>query len=338
MKIGVRDEEEPPSKPTVTVTSPAVITTLHVIWEAENTGPDITGYDLQYRQGSGSFSDDNCGSEGEDNCKNITPGVNGTTDTTIQALDADTSYSVQVRAINPEGTSSWSNLVTVKTNKDTNQVPTFTDTATPVELDVDENSSSRDVGNAVDATDDISTSMTYSLGGPDASLFTIVSSSGQIRSRSSLNHEDPECSYATTDDPTECTYSVRVKVDDRAGGSAYKSVTIMVNDVDEPPIAPGTPRVTATKDTGWSLDVSWSEPRNTGKPPINDYDIEYRKVKSGTDQDPWENWPHGTEDNPTANSTERSAKITRRLPATDADPLEPRTQYEVRVKAKNGER
>ena len=28
--------------------------------------------------------------------------------------------------------------------------------------------------------------------------------------------------------------------------------------------------------------MTWNEPRNTGKPPINDYDIQYRKFKSGT--------------------------------------------------------
>ena len=38
-----------------------------------------------------------------------------------------------------------------------------------------------------------------------------------------------------------------------------------------------------------------------------------------------------------ADSTETSAKIERRLPADDAEPLKPRTQYEVRVRAKNGE-
>ena len=131
---------------------------------------------------------------------------------------------------------------------------------------------------------------------------------------------------------------VIVRVDDGAGGSAYKEVTITVSDVDEPPLAPGAPRVTATKDTGLSLDVSWSEPRNTGGPPITDYDIQYRKVNSGSDQDEWELWPHGTEDDPTANNTDTNTKITRRLPGPNEDPLEPRTQYEVRVRAKNGER
>ena len=48
--------------------------------------------------------------------------------------------------------------------------------------------------------------------------------------------------------------------------------------------------MTATKDTGQSLDVTWNEPRDTGKPPITDYDIQYRKFKS-SDPDDWELWP-----------------------------------------------
>ena len=82
-----------------------------------------------------------------------------------------------------------------------------------------------------------------------------------------------------TDQINNC-YLVIVRADDGAGGSAYKDVTISVTNVDEPPSAPGAPRVTATKDTGWSLDVTWNEPRDTGKPPITDYDIQYRKYKS----------------------------------------------------------
>ena len=79
-----------------------------------------------------------------------------------------------------------------------------------------------------------------------------------------------------------CTYSVLVKVDDGAGASASKEVTISVTDEDEPPSAPGALRVTATTDTGWSLEVSWNAPSNTGKPAITDFDVQYRKFKAGT--------------------------------------------------------
>ncbi len=332
VKIGLRDRAEPPYVPTVTVTSPADSTTLVVTWHARNTGPAIDSYDVQYRKGGGSWSDDNCRNATlNDNCNAITD-----TNTTITGLDEDTSYSVQVRARNEEGTSTWSGVETVKTNKGTNDPPTLTDGATATRS-VDENKPSTDVGNAVYASDTVSNVLTYDLGGPDEALFSIVSTSGQIRTRSALNTE-AVCSdsdaYADGRHQESCHYTVWVKVDDRAGGSVLTFVTITVSDVDEPPSAPGAPRVTATKDTGQSLDVSWSAPRNTGKPPITDYDIQYREVKTGTSQDNWELWPHGTND---ADNTDTSTKITRRLPGNTAEPLKPRTQYEVRVRAKNGE-
>ena len=338
VKIAVRDRDEPPAVPTVTVTAPARdttndITTLEVFWDARNTGPEITRYDVQYRKGGGAFLNDDCrNTEADDNCDEIPP---ATTTTIITGLEEDTSYSVQVRARNDEGTSAWSGVVTVKTNKGDNAPPTFADILADGDCPADtlcvlENTpSGRDVGNPVTATDTTSTSLTYKLEGRDAAKFTINSSTGQIRTRSALNHEDAECGYVSTADPTTCTYTVRVKVEDREGGSVSKVVTISVTDEEEPPIAPGAPRVTATKDTGWSLDVTWNEPRNTGKPPINDYDIRYREFKAGTDKDDWQLWPHDTSD--------RSAQIERRLPGTDEDPLKPRTQYEVQVRAKNGE-
>ena len=333
VKIAVRDRDEPPAVPTVMVTSPAINTTLIVTWDAKNTGPTPVTYDVQYRKGGGAFSNDNCEDTGVDNCDELT-----STTTTITGLDEDTSYSVQVRAKNAEGTSAWSRVVTVKTNKSDNAPPTFNPVIAE-EMTVDENQSRRDVGNAVNATDTVTESekLTYELGGRDAALFSIDSKTGQIRTRSSLNHEDPACGYVSAATPTTCTYTVRVKVKDNGGGSDSIEVVITVADVEEAPSKSSTPRVTATKDTGWSLDVTWNEPRDTGKPPINDYDIQYRKFKSGTEKDPWKLWPHGTTADSEADNTDRSAQITRRLPPTDADPLEPSTQYEVRVRPKNGE-
>ena len=71
-------------------------TSLDVSWTAPtNTGPYITGYDLQYRAGtSGSF----------------TAGPQGVTGTSaaIGNLQAGTSYQVQVRATNAVGDGGWS--------------------------------------------------------------------------------------------------------------------------------------------------------------------------------------------------------------------------------------
>ena len=62
------------------------------------------------------------------------------------------------------------------------------------------------------------------------------------------------------------TYTVRVKVSDRDNGSAYIDVTIQLMDVAEPPSAPASPSVTATADTGRSLEVTWNEPTEHGSP------------------------------------------------------------------------
>ena len=78
---------------------------------------------------------------------------------------------------------------------------------------------------------------------------TIVSTSGQIRTRSGVTYD-----YETTS-----SYTVIVKADDGNGGTDTVTVTIdLTDDVDERPLAPAAPRVTATPDTTDSLTVSWS--------------------------------------------------------------------------------
>ena len=320
--INVRDRDETPTVPTVTVTSPDDETTLVVIWDApENRGPTPITYDVQYREGSAAFSDDNCGPEVVDNCN----GISDTT-TTIVGLDADTQYRVQVRAKNIEGTSAWSPLITVKTNKE-NNVPPNLGTTDPA-FTVEENGPSGQLLGAVTATDGDSVTVTYSLEGVDRASFTLNSSNGQITTRSSLNFEE------------KASYSVRVKASDGSdGGSASLAVTITVTDAEEPPNPPAAPRVTPTKDSGRSLDVTWNEPpRNTGKPPVTDYDIRYREFGE-TDEAAWQLWPHGDDSATDAanGDTDRSTEITRVAPADNAAPLESLTQYEVEVRASNAE-
>ena len=331
--INVRDEDEPPAAPTVTVTSPTENTTLIVTWDVPgNTGPPITTYDVQYRKGSAAFSDDNCrGTAGTGNCNGITD-IN----TTITGLDADTSYSVQVRATDAgEGAGAWSRSVTVKTNKAGNDAPEPASTA-PNSLSVGENTTDnrqtvRDVGTVSANPNDDSSRVTYKLEGSDASSFTIDSGTGLIKTRVRLNFEEtPDC-LPDNNQPDNC-YSVRVKIEDNDGGSASHALRIDVTDADEPPSPPAAPRVTATKDSGWSLDVTWNEPRNVEGPPITDYDIQYRKVGEAD----FEDWPHGTEDNDQADNTDRSAKIDM-IGIDPAVHLEPRTQYEVQVMATNNE-
>ena len=266
----------PPGRPTApSVSSVAGSTTsLLVTWTAPtNTGPAIDNYDLQYRQGtSGNFTD---GPQDQ-------PG----TSATIPGLTASTSYQVQVRATSSGGDSPWSPSGSGQTNSAGNSAPTFpSSTAT---RSVAENSGGgTDVGNPVTADDvDSGDTLTYTLEGGDAVSFTIVSTSGQIRTRSGVTYD-----YETTP-----SYTVIVKADDNNGGTDTVTVTIdLDDDTNEPPRAPAAPRVTATPNTTDSLTVSWSAPSNTGRPDIDSYDLQYREGTTGL----WTNGPQtvsGTSD------------------------------------------
>ncbi len=95
MTITVEDVIEPPSQPAAPEVSGAGPTGLAVAWTAPgNQGPEITDYDVQYREDGREFQD---------------AGYNGVgRSVTLEDLTRGTSYEVQVRAINAEGTSPWS--------------------------------------------------------------------------------------------------------------------------------------------------------------------------------------------------------------------------------------
>ena len=100
----------------------------------------------------------------------------------------------------------------------------------------------QDVGAVLTATDVDSDTLTYSLEGADAASFDIVSSSGQIRTRSGV----------TYDHEAKSTHTVIVKADDGNGGTDTIEVTITVTDVDEPPTAADS-TVTTNEDTDYSF-------------------------------------------------------------------------------------
>ena len=104
----------------------------------------------------------------------------------------------------------------------TNSAPVFTD-GTSTTRSVPENTASgTNIGNAVAATDaDTGDTLTYSLGGTDASSFSIVNTSGQLQTSAALDYE------------TKSSYAVTVSVSDGNGGSDSITVTINVTDVNE---------------------------------------------------------------------------------------------------------
>ena len=98
--------------------------------------------------------------------------------------------------------------------------------------DVAENSAAgADVGGPVTAADTDGDDLTYTLEGTDAASFTIVSTSGQIQTKTGV----------TYDHELHPEYSVTVKADDGNGGTDTIAVTINITDVEEPPLGPGSP-------------------------------------------------------------------------------------------------
>ena len=111
----------------------------------------------------------------------------------------------------------------------TNVAPAFASpTATRA---IDEGTAAgQNIGDPVSATDADPADgslLTYSLTGPDAASFGIVRATGQLLTKAPLDHE------------TKATYTVTVTAVDPSLMPAIISVTINVNDVDEPPVLAG---------------------------------------------------------------------------------------------------
>ena len=96
VRIAVLDVDEPPDKPDRPTVTALGLTGLRINWVAPtNTGPVISGYDVEYREdGTDEYLD--AGHE------------RTTTSATIPDLARQTLYEVRVRAINDEGIGAWS--------------------------------------------------------------------------------------------------------------------------------------------------------------------------------------------------------------------------------------
>ena len=119
---------------------------------------------------------------------------------------------------------------------ETNNAPVFTDGTSTTRSIAENTASGQNIGTAIAATDaDTGDTLTYTLSGTDASSFSIVSTSGQLRTKSALDYE------------TKNSYSVTVSVSDGNGGTDSITVTINVTDVTErtidPPLSERTPEV-----------------------------------------------------------------------------------------------
>ena len=288
-----------PAAPAVTPLSANPKTALNVLWTAPvNTGrPAISDYDVRYRKpGASSWT---------------AHAFTGTeTRTTLNNLGTETTYEVQVRASNAEGTGDWSHSGTGATNRP----PVFSDGRSTTRSVAENTPAGSAVGAALNATDADGDRPSFWMAGALADRsFTIDSNSGQIRVKAgvALDYEAGPTSYSVT------VYAIDGSVNGRVNGSDVITVTINVTDVDEPPDAPDAPTVTPSSTSPQvALDASWAAPVNTGRPAISGYDLRYRK--SGA--------PDWTDHAFTGTGTRTTLRG-----------LDPDTAYEVQVRASNAE-
>ena len=146
---------------------------------------------------------------------------------TKDALDYETktSYSVTITVSDQNG---GTDTITVTINVTNvaeivaNNVPVFTEGDSTTRSIAENTVAGTNIGSAIGATDaDAVDTLAYSLGGTDANSFAIVSTTGQIQTKASLDYE------------TKSTYEVTVTVSDSRGGTDSISVTINISDVHE---------------------------------------------------------------------------------------------------------
>lgn len=148
--------------------------------------------------------------------------INATTgEVTINAspdFEADGTYNFTVTANDGNGGTDTQDVVL--TVNDLNEAPVITSGATAT---VPENAPTTTVVYDAEATDPDGDTLTYSLTGPDAALFTIDPVTGEVRLVNSADFE------------TRSTYNITVVATDPDGASDSQDVVVTVSDVAEGP-------------------------------------------------------------------------------------------------------
>ena len=152
---------------------------------------------------------------------------------TNAALDYETKnvYSVTISVSDGNGGSASIAVTINVTDVNENRAPVFTDGATATRTIAENTASGQNIGTAIAATDADNDTLTYTLSGTDAAVFSIVSTTGQLQTNAALDYE------------TKASYSVTVSVADGNGGSASIAVTINITDVNELPATTGVCQV-----------------------------------------------------------------------------------------------
>lgn len=109
-----------------------------------------------------------------------------------------------------------------------NNAPVFRDGTSTTRSVAENTAANTNIGTAISATDADNDTLTYMLGGTDVASFSIVSTSGQLRTKAALDFEN------------KTSYSLTITVSDGKGGRDTVAVTINVTDVNEQPTSTKT--------------------------------------------------------------------------------------------------
>ena len=273
VNIALLDADEKsakPDKPTLAAVAGSS-TSLTATWEKPDLdgGPDIAGYDLQYREGTTGTWEDFAHSD-------------TAVTTTITGLTADTSYQVQVRAKNGETDSDWSDASdAVKTNAEMSTptctlntgdlwcgiltVGTSTSSGTTFYgYDLHESQGSLSPNSFMyDGNTITVTGLQYDVGSGNALRFDFTTSLGtgdfvlHVGSQS-FDFTGGQASYSFT-----------------SHGLSWSSGNTVEVRLREAATAPGEPTdLTATANGTTRIDLSWTAPADDGGSAITGYRIE----------------------------------------------------------------
>ena len=151
---------------------------------------------------------------------------------TQAALDYETKsiYTVSITASDGSLTDTISVRINVTDIDEgpSNRAPVFTEGASTTRTIAENTAAGTNIGSAVSATDADDDTLTYTLSGTDAAAFSIISTTGQLRTQAALDYE------------TKSIYTVAITASD---GSLTDTITVRINvtDIDEGPPNTMTP-------------------------------------------------------------------------------------------------
>ena len=271
IECAVTDDGSPPATGRVrtTITVTPITTSLSVTWvDPSDNGCDITDYDLRYHNGDGNWR---MWAETETTWLPISPDPEGYI-ATLERLEPDTEYHIQVRAENSSGNGKWSNSGLGRTAQ-TNQPPTLTLTADPTVI-ARSGSNNLPMQSTITATaiDPEGDDLTY--------VFTVLDKDDMdIGDMGIRNTKPPSDNMRIFSPPSgdNTDYRIRCTVSDMQTppNSALDTAPVRVIDV---PSKPATP--TCNAHVAQTVRVRWIAP-NDNNSIISDYDLQFKQSRLG---------------------------------------------------------